>query len=333
MNDILRPSAQRGWRAVPSGLAAFIGIAVLVVVQQLATVGGTDLLGRTLSNTLHIPMFAVLALLLMRVLGHPSWRVLLLVCVAAGAATEALQLFTTRTASLLDLGLDLLGALPLIGAFELTRRLAVRGASRRQLAAIWVGVTLLIAVMTLAAPVRVLLAYHERDRVFPVLLVPSAGRQTLLLSSNSRIRVVPGQSDWPAYAADPVLEVVWTEERFPRIILSEVVPDWSAFATLVADVYLPEGPPITLTAAVGHDGHEGTAAYLRHTVVPGPQRLVYPLQPLLETVDGAPPRISRLVLHTSRNHSGRRLLIGSVRLMAGPAHDLPIAGTLEPSTR
>jgi hypothetical protein len=330
MTDVPKSALARNLLTDPIGVAAAsIGIAGLVLVQQLATVGGSGLLGETLTNASHVPLFAALTLLLIRALGYPSWPVLLLACVAVAAATEAMQMLTGRNASLFDLGLDLLGALPVIGAVAVTRRLRGPRAARR--AAVWAVTAVLVAIMTVAAPARVLLAYHERDRAFPALLIPSAWEIRPLLSSNSRMRIVPGGDDWSGHRGERVLEVVWAEERYPGIVLSEVVPRWDAFATLAVDVYLPPGTPMPLTAAVGHEGREGTAAHLRRIVQPGPQRLLYDLETLLATADGAPPRISKLVLHTNRGNAGRRLLIAAVRLLPGGAHDAANAGNLAAS--
>ena len=108
------------------------------------------------------------------------------------------------------------------------------------------------------------------------------------------------------------MEIVFADESYPNILLRDPVADWSAFDTLVVDVLLPEGPPITLTAAVGYIDRD-QSTYLWRSVRPGPQRLRYPLGDLL-AADATSPRISRLVLNTSGKHAGRTLLIGRASL-------------------
>ncbi len=150
----------------PAGrAAAAAGIGVLVVCQQLMTVGGNTPFSHTLNDAMHIPWFAVLAVLLMRVLNYPSWPVMVVVCVSLAGGTEFVQIFTGRDASLFDVGRDLLGALPVIVVMELTRR---RGLARaRVVGAAWAGAALLIAGMTLEPPARVYLACRAREQAAP----------------------------------------------------------------------------------------------------------------------------------------------------------------------
>ena len=306
-----------GWR--PAVAAA--GVIALIGAQQLMTVGGSSLLAETVTNALHIPLFAAIAGLL-AMLGLGGWRLVGAV-VALAAGTEGLQVLTARNASLLDLGLDLLGALPVIGALALNRRF--RHGPRQQWAVLWTA-AVLVVLMTVAPVARVLLAYHERDRLFPALLVPGAWQLAPLLSTGSRMRLVEGA----VTGHGAMLELVWADERYPGLTLHEVVPDWQGFETLAVDVHLAEGPPLPLTAAVGHRGTEGTAAFQRRSVEPGARRVEYDLRRLLATPDGVPPRITKLILHTKQGHAGRRLLIGTVRLVGDDGQHAPNAGNLVP---
>jgi hypothetical protein len=179
---------------------------------------------------------------------------------------------------------------------------------------LWVGLLLLLLVATLVATVRVLLAYQQRDAAFPELLTPAVWRVSLLMASSSGVRVVTAPVAWTAFTGTAVLEVTFARSDYPGIQLSEVVPDWSAFDDLVVEAFLPEGPAITLTAAVGYLGTPGTSAHLRQTLQPGAQRLHYPMRVLLDAQDGPALRISHLVLHTGAEIAGRSLLIARVAL-------------------
>lgn len=309
--------------------AAIAGLAVLVLVQQFVTVGGSDLLGRTINNWLHVPMFAGVALLLFLALGKPSWPVLLGSCILLAVATEAAQLLTGRSASLLDVGRDMVGAVPVLIAIELTRQHGRRlGRSGRRL--VW-GLTLaVLTVVTLAAPLRVLMLYQQRDQLFPLLLSPGNSGLEALFTTTSRPRLTTAPEDWRGYAGEIVLAVTWNREPFPGIHLLEVPPLWQGYGYLVVDVYLPQGPPMVLTAAVGHAGQAGggTAAYVARTVARGPQRLCYDLTSLLEPIGEGPVRISKLILHTSEKEAGRKLLFGRVRLVRPGGHDCHDPGNL-----
>lgn len=311
-------------------ITAAAGIVLLVAVQQFVTLGGDRLLAEALTNAAHVPLFALLTLLLYRLLGRPRWQRLLMAAVALALVTEGLQVVTHRQPSVVDLALDVLGILPVLAALTLGRRLRRAGRPRGRLG-VWAGAWGLIVVMTLAAPVRVLVAYAERDAAFPRLLVPGSGPFELLVTSNGPMQVTRGPDDWTGYANRPVLELTWSDARYPGVTFSEVVPDWSGFDVLQVDVYLIGAEPMPLTAAVGHRGFPGTARHRRLEVAPGPSRLRYPLDALLEPRGDGPARVSRLILHGSRGHEGRRLLIGDVRLVRDGEHDGPFTGTLAPS--
>src|SRR5690606_8087271 len=207
-------------------ITAAAGIVLLVAAQQLLTLGNGRLLEQTLTNAAHVPLFALLTLLLHRLLGRPSWYRLLIAASALALLTEGLQVMTDRQPSLVDLALDLLGILPVVGALTLQRRLRRSGRSVSRLG-VWFVTWAVILVITLAAPVRVLIAYAERDAAFPRLLIPGNRPLALLVSSNGPMRLTRGPADWTGYADRPVLEMVWGEERYPGVTLSEVVSDWN----------------------------------------------------------------------------------------------------------
>lgn len=299
-------------------VAALAVLIALVVAHQVVTLGAPNVFDSTFNNALHVPLFATLTLLLARLLRWPQWWRLLLAALALSAATEALQLLTARSASLQDLGVNLLGIVPVVAGLEAHRWLRRHRARPLTVAAMWLAILTLLTALTLAAPLRVLLAYEQRDRAFPLLLLPEAWERSPLMESSSSARLVPAPASWPDFAGERVLEIVFADESYPGILVRDPVADWSAFDTLVVDVWLPQGPPLPLTAAVGYIDRD-RSSHLWRMVPPGPHRLRYPLSELL-AADESAPRISRLVLNTSRPHAGRRLLIGRVALeVAAPA--------------
>ncbi len=301
----------------PRVALALGGLVVLIAGQQFGTLGRADLFGQTLSNALHIPLFAVITALLAMVFPRSGAVTIGAVSTLLAVLTEVAQLFTSRHASVTDFGLDLLGVVPVVLGLIATRRLhATAGGAPSARVLVWGAVALLVAVLASAAPGRVLLAYAHRDSAFPVLLEPSVWALAPLVSSNSATRATTAPAQWPGYAHGSVLEVQWAPARYPGVTLDEVVPDWSGFSALAVDVFLPDDAPASLTAAVRYHGEYGTAAHLRLPVRPGAQRLVYPLTALLHPRDGDLPRVRSLILHTHRGAAGRRLLIGRVTLVA-----------------
>jgi hypothetical protein len=300
---------------------ALLLCAALVAIQQFVSFADASLFGQALHNALHVPLFAMLTLLLALILGMPRWWVLLLAAFALAVATEVLQFVTGGTPSVSDLVLDLIGIVPVVTGVTLTRRLRRQRAAHMRavhmrVLTLWAGLALLLAIATLAMPARVLLAYQQRDTAFPELLTPAVWSWSPLTASTSRVRVIAAPAAWTVRAGAPVLEVTLAPGRYPGIQLSETVPDWSAFDALVVEAFLPEGPPILLTAAVGYQGTDGTSAYVRRELRPGAQRLRYPMSGLLRA-DRVNPRISHLILHTDSGAAGRSLLIGPVVLEVG----------------
>lgn len=303
----------------PGAVPALLCLAALVAAQQLSSIGGEDLLGRTLNNSLHIPLFAAVAWLLGRLLPAAGPLTLLAAALGLGAATEAAQVLTARDASLMDLGLDLLGAAPVVAALAASRRLARQGAPRRRVVLLWSATVMLVAAMTLAAPARVLLAYQARDQAFPVILDPAVTPGSPLFESNSQLRGVAAPAGW-AGDDGPVLAVTWADTRYPGITIAEVTGDWQEYQALVVEMLVPPGPPASLTVALGYRGRPGTSAYLRRDAGPGFHRLVYPLADFAPAVVAGQARVDRLILHTGQEHAGRRVVLGRVRLerTAGP---------------
>lgn len=306
----------RELRELLTGRAGLIlsaaGLVTLLAFQQFASIGGSDLLGRTLNNSLHIPLFALIALFVARMLRRPNPLLVLLICVALAGLSELAQVFTSRDASLSDFGLDLVGTVPVVIGLTLSRHGAGCASNAPNPWLLWGAIAVLIVVLTAAAPARVLAAYISRDQAFPVLFDPAEWRQRPLWSSNSATRIVRGKN-FPGFESARALEVTWAATRYPGITLTEVVPDWSGYEVLIVEVWVPADQSMPLTVALGYDGRPGTAAYLPVTAEPGYQRLKYPLDKLLSGEGGA-PRIDRVILHTAQRFAGRRVLVGQLRL-------------------
>lgn len=115
----------RGW--------AFLVLAVLMflLLVPLSRPAEGGVFGENLRNLLHVPLFAIVTLLLrfLQVSVPPRWRLLLVCAIAASllaVVSEVAQSFTGRTPSVEDLGADLSGIL-------LTCTVLLRGSSRRVL--------------------------------------------------------------------------------------------------------------------------------------------------------------------------------------------------------
>jgi hypothetical protein len=282
---------------------------VTVAAGHLIALPGNTLLSASIQDALHIAAFAVIASAIWLSLRWPRVLVVLLLCAGIGAAYEIAQLFTSRDASALDLGRDLLGAVVvLMGWYQYERR---RAASGR----LWLaGAAILVLISALVLPLYAMLTYQHRDAMFPRLLDIGSWWQQGLIRSNSFKQIVSAPADWPEYTGRPVLLIRWSEDTYPGMTLEELVPDWSGYTTLAIDMYVVGDEPLMFTVAVRHVGYDGTAAYVPNRIGPGPVQLRVPLSALARDRAGRPALLRDLILHTSMRYAGREILIGAVRL-------------------
>lgn len=286
-------------------LAIILAAIAALVVAHLYGTSGANLLGRVVHNALHVPAFAGLTVLLAGCL--PSWSRLQLLggCLAAAVALEGLQVFTERDASLYDLGLDTLGVVIALAAFT-----PGRGRTRSAMQVV-AGVSVL-SLLTGFLPGWIYLSYLHRDALFPTLLDVGSWRQRPLFSSNSPVSIV--SQIWPDGLQRNALKACWSNTEFPGLEFSEVVADWHAYENLSVELTVPGSRAVGLTAAVGHVGTAGTAAYVPAIFEPGMHRWLVPVTDLLQSADAGPAMVSRLILHSAREYAGECVLIATVRL-------------------
>lgn len=84
-----------------------LGVVLLLIGQQTLTVPGSSRLSSTIHNAMHVPWSAVVTLLLWRLTGR--WNYAILIALSIGLGSEAVQFFTSRSASLTDVLADVLG--------------------------------------------------------------------------------------------------------------------------------------------------------------------------------------------------------------------------------
>jgi VanZ family protein len=151
------PAAAPGLAGRPGTALALLFLMLLLVLHQAVTFGSDHPLGGVLRSALHIPLFAMLTLLLSRILGSPRWWVLLSTALLLAIATEVVQAFTGRNASVLDVAVDLIGIVPVVAGLVATRRLRRRGAPLALIVLLWLAIAGFLGAATVAAPIHVLL--------------------------------------------------------------------------------------------------------------------------------------------------------------------------------
>jgi len=226
---------------------------------------------RTLHDSAHGPIFgciAVLVLIILRI-RSPSgtrgasapWQQYLIalgVAVLLGGASELAQIPTGRDASFADLRHDVLGALGFLALFSvfdphLRRRGELRMAGRAVI--VLIGVC---ALVILASPMaRALVEYHRRDAQFPV-IADFTNRYDRYFVGQAGASIGPMQmpARWAGQPSEATMRVSFLPAPYPGIDFFELVPDWTAYSTLILDITNPTTTTLELSLLVMDAHHD-----------------------------------------------------------------------------
>ncbi len=232
-----------GRPAVPLAIVA----ALLPALALFAALPSRPMILAVLNDAAHAPVFALLTLVLLRLLGTltPWTRTVriaaaFVLAVAIGGAVEALQSLIGRDAEWSDLVMDTLGAAAATG-------IATAAAGRR-----WIGGALfVVAAGTAFWPLgEACLAYLERQRQFPVVMDFDSRLDWFFLRSQG-VAVDTG-AECAAFHV--------TGGRWPGISHLEPQPDWRGHKTLIVDVSNLGHDALGLTLRVHDASHDNRAA-------------------------------------------------------------------------
>jgi VanZ family protein len=278
----------------------------LVVAQQFGQFPVQTRFTTSLSNWLHVPMFAIITFAISALVGHAAWARTLAIVATIAVATELLQSFVGRNASLVDLFRDGLGigiAMATIGGMLRFNRPA---------GACLLGTAVLI-VTTLAIPAMYLVAHAQQARAFPVLYTPGSIAARWLSDINSQSSTTK-QHTWTEYVDRDVLAITWADLTWPGLHLYEPLERWDGYAYVSVDAFNLEDSPQPLTIAVRHHKRGGTSRFHQMMLEPGANRVRVAIDRLAKDRQGAPANIKHIILHTSRKHGGKQIWLGQVTL-------------------
>lgn len=301
--------------------AAVALVAALLLLIQFGRPPPSGLWMSTLYESMHVPLFGVIALCV--ILITPShWprriRLFTLAGVVLGLSllSEAAQIPTNRDASMEDLVADWLGA----AAFSM---FAVAFAPSFRLDRRWrlllVPLGLLLLVWSLLPLVKVSAAYIERSQNLPELVdFDATFSRTFMRIQNATLLKQHDDASGHTSALITLNDGPW-----PGVLLHDLHPHWSSYDELVLDLENAESTPLNLSLRVDDDQHRfGEQRYsdrynLRFELRPGTTTLRIPLTDIengpadrkmdLDAIDG-------LVLFAARSEAGRSFVIHSIRL-------------------
>ena len=223
----------------------------------------------------------------------------LLIAAALGFLTEVSQVVTHRDPAVKDFLLDVRGILcatAILAAGD--PRIPERWAARRARTG-FLGMALLITVMTLAPLGWVTAAYVQRSLSAPILFAPRTTLDLLLVSltdTSPELATLP--SAYARRSGERALRVPLTTRPYPGISLDEPLSDWRPYRRLRIDVINPAKQELVLHIRVQDRAHDGnyTDRYEGvQTVPPQSRRMVeVPLVEIVAAPSGRPLDLARV---------------------------------------
>ena len=229
----------------------------LIALTTFGQLPGSSKFYITLQNSLHAPMFAVLAIIFLRIGtradGAPSLHACLwswLSCLITGIAIEFIQSRLGGDASALDVFDDVLGA---TGALTAYASLHTRIYSARiGLRCVSVG-----AVLVAVAPLCFsLAAYANRALRFPTVAAFSSSLDLYFLEDRGgTIGISALPENLSKGKVGRALSVVLPQAHWPGIEIAEPSPDWSRYRTLNIEMANPGQASLPINIRVHDRAH------------------------------------------------------------------------------
>jgi hypothetical protein len=295
-----------------------LALFLLVVFQQAAgmLMWSETRLFQAVSSGAHVPWFALVTLAICELsrnyvlVRKRQYATVIAACLMLAVGTEIMQLYTSRNASLADVGRNVMGMLTGLSIFTLVRRHGVLSFNvRAALAALCVA-GLLVAI----APAM----YHAAVRVYLSSIAPELIRLDSRLGRapvrfDRHVDVVDGGVLAPALAGSPMLRVKLPDRQWPGITFREPLANWSGYDELSVGVYVAGDEGISLTVRLLLDDGLGP---LRRVWMPvGTSELRVPLVELFPESSGKGARVRELVVYAERQAAGRVVAIQFARLI------------------
>ena len=306
-----------------SGLRILASAVILIVllVIHLATPTRGGLWLQTFYDSLHVPLFGIIAVCALVVTPlHWSRRKRLLAVLGAVVAlsvlSEIAQIPTTRDASFSDLLADWFGAAGFIAAaIVFSSSVSVPKGRGRYL--VILGVALIV--WPLLPLAKVSAAYLERNQSLPALVnFDSRFGDLFFRAQNATINKARR-----AIANSYSMEVSLEDGPWPGLIFHDLWPNWEPYSALVIGIENPETDVLPVNIRVHDRAHRnGDQSYgdrfnLSYELEPGRHVLRIPL----EQIRKAPKdrlmdlsQIEGIVVFCSADHAGRRFQLIEIRL-------------------
>lgn len=261
-------------------------------------------LWKAANNFAHVPLFALVAILLLR--GSRIWNkaatrtplrhycFAMVGVLAFALLTEALQsLSATRHPELSDVGRDLLGAIcalgwSVTGDQQMSGKLAQWRKCPRSV--MIRSCVMLILGLAFLPVVGWTYAYWDRAMRFPdILQFSSYWEMKFVQASDSDLQVVPPPAGWGKSVEDRVGRVTFHTKTYPGIRIAEPYPDWRGYSYFQLDIFSELSRPQSMVIRIDdfHHNNEYTDRFNKViTISPGLNHIRIPIDDIRQALVG-----------------------------------------------
>lgn len=307
-------------RSTRNLLAVSIVTAILLVIHFAnPTPGGIWL--RTAHNSLHVPLFGIIAVCILLITPE-HWdigkKLAAVACsiIGLGILSEVAQIPTNRDASFSDLIANWSGAagfLCIAGVYF--RRVAI--SKVRALFFVFIGVVLIS--WPLLPLAKVTLAYVERARILPSLVRFDSYFSTVFFQPQCAELIRHHNQLSDAVSVELTLQ----DCAWPGIAFHDLWPNWEEYAALIIEIENPDTEDLNTIIRVNDRRHKLGAQNFSDRfnknvkLAPG----VHTIRIALADIEVAPEtrnmdmaEIDSLIIFASRRETGRHFILHSIRL-------------------
>jgi len=251
-----------------------------------------SLMWREIHNTGHVPLFGGLALCILGLntllssKGPSDQRrryfAAFAGAISLGALFELSQYFTPGDPSISDLLRDVVGAGLFLGTYMIfDLRMKPAYDRNRGLKALVIFTTALFSIIAFLPLALWAGAYAYRDRAFPRMLdFESRWEEIFTETYNSTLERVKPPSGWKDNRSAWAGRLTFRTQERSGFYLQEPAPNWTAFDTLMIEVYSLNDTAVQLSIRIddaGHNQQYDDRFNRRLTILPGHNRIAMPL--------------------------------------------------------
>ena len=281
-------------------VAAAAGCLALLSLLLVVRVPGNSLWLQVTLNASHGPVFAVVAILVWRLLppaAHASGVAYVhafFVAVGLGVVVEILQTLANRPGSSQDVLTDAAGAAAGLGLWALLRGRTARGEDgmprRGAGAAGWALSAVLVGVAIVAwDPLRAARAYAHRAAIFPTIAEFRGPLDLVFVTTDGlEAAVVDLPEPWASPAGESALRLGYDPQHRPAVQVVEPMRDWRGHSVLAVDLTNPGEVELELTLRILDAAHDWTAADRLNLPLVIPPRTRAAVRVSLDALESAP---------------------------------------------